>query len=63
MAGVTLNAKQAHDTVMALREMKNFMVMNSVADKNRQKLLRNLKIVELLVKLLFLPYRGLPDAK
>ena len=47
--------------LQALCEMKGFMVVNGVPDKQRQKLLRNLRVVELLVKLLQTPYRGSPD--
>ncbi|GFR73252.1 inositol 1,4,5-trisphosphate receptor type 1 [Elysia marginata] len=47
----------------ALKEMENFMIVNSVPSKNRQKLMRNLRIVELLVSLLSIPCRGSPDQK
>ncbi|XP_064638655.1 inositol 1,4,5-trisphosphate receptor type 3-like isoform X2 [Lineus longissimus] len=59
--GANLNAKQTHEIVQALQEMKEYMVVNSVPNKNRQKLMRNLRIVELLVTLLQIPYRGSND--
>ncbi|XP_067668084.1 inositol 1,4,5-trisphosphate-gated calcium channel ITPR2-like [Haliotis asinina] len=58
---VILNAKSAHTVIMALSEMKQFMVVDSVPNKRRQKLMRNLRIVELLVSLLQIPYRGKDD--
>ncbi|OWF52185.1 Inositol 1,4,5-trisphosphate receptor type 3 [Mizuhopecten yessoensis] len=60
-SGLTLNAKMAHDALTALSEMREFMVVNSVPSKKRQKLMRNLRIVELLVQLLQIPFRGSPD--
>jgi inositol 1,4,5-triphosphate receptor type 1 len=59
--GIVLNAKMAHDTITALKEIEDFMIVDSVPNKNRQKLMRNLRIVELLVSLLSIPYRGTPD--
>ncbi|XP_070173454.1 inositol 1,4,5-trisphosphate-gated calcium channel ITPR3-like [Littorina saxatilis] len=60
-SGAVLNAKMAHDVIASLQEMEDFMVENSVPSKNRQKLMRNLRIVELLVSLLRVPYQGSPD--
>jgi len=62
-AGHHLNAKQAHDILVALKELKAFMIVNSVPDKQRQKLMRNLRIVELLVSLLQVPVRGSKDQR
>ncbi|XP_078311676.1 inositol 1,4,5-trisphosphate-gated calcium channel ITPR2-like [Crassostrea virginica] len=59
--GLILNAKMAHDIETALKELSAFMVVNGNPIKNRQKLLRNLRIVELLVKLLQIPCRGTAD--
>ncbi|CAC5372088.1 unnamed protein product [Mytilus coruscus] len=59
--GVQLNAKMTHDAVVALSELKDFMIVDSLPNKNRQKLMRNLRIVELLVYLLQIPFRGTPD--
>ncbi|CAH1800283.1 unnamed protein product [Owenia fusiformis] len=59
--GVHLNSKTTHEIATALNETKKFMIVNSVPSKQRQKLLRNLRIVELLVKLLQIPYRHSPD--
>ena len=39
-----LNAKEAHEIVLALGELKDFMLVDSVPNKNRQKLLRNLRV-------------------
>ncbi|KAL5005127.1 hypothetical protein ScPMuIL_018583 [Solemya velum] len=58
---VVLNAKMAHDNLTALKEIKEFMIVNSVPNKNRQKLMRNLRVVELLVSLLKSSFRGTPD--
>ncbi|XP_076096104.1 inositol 1,4,5-trisphosphate-gated calcium channel ITPR3-like isoform X9 [Mytilus galloprovincialis] len=59
--GVQLNAKMTHDAVVALSELKDFMIVDSLPNKNRQKLMRNLRIVELLVYLLQIPFRGTAD--
>nr|KAG5699258.1 hypothetical protein BaRGS_000460 [Batillaria attramentaria] len=45
----------------SLKEMEDYMIDNSVPSKNRQKLMRNLRIVELLVSLLRVPYLGSAD--
>ncbi|XP_070173522.1 inositol 1,4,5-trisphosphate-gated calcium channel ITPR3-like [Littorina saxatilis] len=50
--GVPLTAKSAHSVTASLQEMQDFMIVNSMPSKNRQKLMRNLRIVELLVALL-----------
>ena len=39
-----VKAKEAHDIVAALKEMKEFMLVEGVPDKDRQKLLRNLRV-------------------
>ena len=43
-AGQVVKAKEAHDIVSALKELKGFMLVEGVPDKNRQKLLRNLRV-------------------
>ena len=43
-AGHHLNAKQAHDILLALKELKDFMIDNGVPVKDRQKLMRNLRV-------------------
>ncbi|KAK7475986.1 hypothetical protein BaRGS_00032753 [Batillaria attramentaria] len=53
---VVLNAKMAHDIITSLKEMKNFMLGSDGPIKKRQKLMRNLRIVELLVSLLKVPF-------
>ncbi|XP_062567417.1 inositol 1,4,5-trisphosphate receptor type 3-like isoform X1 [Saccostrea cucullata] len=60
-SGMTLNAKMAHDTVTALGELSSYMIVDGQPEKNRQKLMRNLRIVELLIYLLQIPFRGSPD--
>ncbi|ESO83880.1 hypothetical protein LOTGIDRAFT_236387 [Lottia gigantea] len=58
---MVLNAKSTHEIITALKEMAEFMIENSVPSKNRQKLMRNLRIVDLLANLLQIPCRGSPD--
>ncbi|XP_048744986.2 inositol 1,4,5-trisphosphate receptor type 2-like isoform X4 [Ostrea edulis] len=60
-AGMNLNAKMAHDTLTALGELSTYMIVDGQPEKNRQKLMRNLRIVELLIYLLRIPFRGSPD--
>ncbi|KAK3607291.1 hypothetical protein CHS0354_002916 [Potamilus streckersoni] len=55
-----LDAIMAFKASMALKEMKNFMVKDGEPLKSRQKLMRNLKIVDLIVNLLKIPIKG-PD--
>jgi len=43
-AGKTLKAKQAHSYVQALEQMCNFMIVDGEPSKDRQKLLRNLRV-------------------
>ncbi|XP_053404110.1 inositol 1,4,5-trisphosphate receptor type 2-like isoform X2 [Mercenaria mercenaria] len=57
-AGVVLNAKMSHNVITALKEICNFMVVDGEPIKDRQKLMRNLRIVELLVNLLKCPFNG-----
>ncbi|XP_033730119.1 LOW QUALITY PROTEIN: inositol 1,4,5-trisphosphate receptor type 2-like [Pecten maximus] len=59
--GIVLTAKMAHDTVSALQEMRAYMFELGETTKQRQKLLRNLQIVEVLVQLLQIPFRGCDD--
>lgn len=59
--GRLLNAATTHRTVCALHELRDFMFVNGEPDKNRQKLLRNLLIVDLLVQLLQNPLEAAPD--
>ncbi|XP_060075349.1 inositol 1,4,5-trisphosphate receptor type 1-like [Ylistrum balloti] len=47
-----LNAKKTHGIIVALQELKNFMVPQGQPDKNRQKLMRNLRVIDILVNLL-----------
>ncbi|KAL3848254.1 hypothetical protein ACJMK2_019123, partial [Sinanodonta woodiana] len=55
-----LDAFMAYKASMALKEMKNFMVRDGEPVKSRQKLIRNLKIVDLMVNILKIPVKG-PD--
>ena len=43
-AGKSLNAKQAHSYVQALDQMCKFMIVEGEPSKDRQKLLRNLRV-------------------
>ncbi|XP_046366515.2 inositol 1,4,5-trisphosphate receptor type 3-like isoform X5 [Haliotis rufescens] len=52
-----LNARKTHGILMALREVKDFMLPHNKPDKDRQKLMRNLRVIDLLVKLLQSPLR------
>ncbi|ESN99319.1 hypothetical protein HELRODRAFT_162842 [Helobdella robusta] len=45
----------------ALQELKSFMLINNVASKKHQKLMRNLRIIDLLVKILKSPLLGAID--
>ncbi|KAL4219957.1 hypothetical protein ACF0H5_020368 [Mactra antiquata] len=57
-AGVILNAKMSHNVQTAINEISSFMVVDGEPIKKRQKLMRNLRIVELLVGLLKCPFTG-----
>ncbi|XP_064627454.1 inositol 1,4,5-trisphosphate receptor type 1-like isoform X9 [Lineus longissimus] len=59
--GRYLNAKKTYKVLTALKELKIFLIVEGEANKNRQKLLRNLRIIDFLVKLLQYPLRGVPD--
>ncbi|KAK2186847.1 hypothetical protein NP493_187g03055 [Ridgeia piscesae] len=61
--GMILKAKQTNEIVQALQELHSFLIVYDVPNKERQKLLRNLRVVELLVKLLQIPYRGCADQR
>ncbi|XP_062618413.1 inositol 1,4,5-trisphosphate receptor type 1-like [Saccostrea cucullata] len=50
-----LNAKKTHGIITALKEIKMFMLPGGQPDKNRQKLMRNLRVIDLLVNLLQCP--------
>nr|XP_019924346.2 inositol 1,4,5-trisphosphate receptor type 1 isoform X2 [Crassostrea gigas] len=50
-----LNAKKTHGIITALKEIKLFMLPLCQPDKNRQKLMRNLRVIDLLVNLLQCP--------
>ncbi|XP_071176008.1 inositol 1,4,5-trisphosphate-gated calcium channel ITPR2-like isoform X12 [Mytilus edulis] len=52
-----LNAKKTHGIITALREVKLFMVVDGLPYKDRQKLMRNLRVIDLLVNLLQCPLR------
>nr|XP_006825393.1 PREDICTED: inositol 1,4,5-trisphosphate receptor type 1-like [Saccoglossus kowalevskii] len=61
--GMVVNAKRAQTVLSALEELKNFMIVKGEPIKNRQKLLRNLKILELLVQIAQISYMGTNDEK
>ncbi|KAH9498184.1 hypothetical protein Btru_007905 [Bulinus truncatus] len=45
----------------AMEELRRFMYVNGLTNKNRQKLMRNLRVIDLLVKILQCPLDGQPD--
>lgn len=53
-----LSGRETADAVKALRELRDFMFHNGYWDKKRQKLLRNLSLVELLVDAVRTPLVG-----
>ncbi|CAL1526674.1 unnamed protein product [Lymnaea stagnalis] len=52
-----MTARKTHEMITTLHEIKEFIMPDGVPDKNRQKLLRNLRVIDLLVKLLQCPIR------
>ncbi|XP_050396213.1 inositol 1,4,5-trisphosphate receptor type 1 [Patella vulgata] len=50
-----LNARKTHSIITSLKEVKDFMLPEGLPDKDRQKLMRNLRVIDLLVKLLQCP--------
>ncbi|ESO91009.1 hypothetical protein LOTGIDRAFT_163525 [Lottia gigantea] len=59
--GHILNAKKTHQTLTAMEELRKFMFVQGLTSKNRQKLMRNLRVIDLLVKILQCPLNGVPD--
>ncbi|CAH1798283.1 unnamed protein product [Owenia fusiformis] len=59
--GKILNARKTHRICTALNELKQFMIVNGVPTKVRQKLMRNLKIIDLLVQLVKCNLKGVAD--
>ncbi|XP_041375499.1 inositol 1,4,5-trisphosphate receptor type 3-like [Gigantopelta aegis] len=59
--GHVLNAKKTHTTVTAMEELRKFMYVKSIISKNRQKLMRNLRVIDLLVKILKCPLNAVMD--
>ncbi|XP_059139568.1 inositol 1,4,5-trisphosphate receptor type 1-like isoform X3 [Physella acuta] len=56
-SGTALTARKTHDMISTLHEIKEFIMPDGQPDKDRQKLLRNLRVIDLLVKLLQCPLR------
>ncbi|KAI0227414.1 hypothetical protein LSAT2_022123 [Lamellibrachia satsuma] len=56
-----LNAKKSFKITVALEELRTFMLINGVAAKPRQKLMRNMRVIDLLVRLLRCPLHGAID--
>ncbi|GFS12809.1 inositol 1,4,5-trisphosphate receptor type 1, partial [Elysia marginata] len=54
-------ARKTHAIIATLRELKEYIMPEGVPDKDRQKLLRNLRVIDLLVKLLQCPLRSESD--
>ncbi|KAK3610322.1 hypothetical protein CHS0354_029791 [Potamilus streckersoni] len=59
--GLLLNAKKTHMVLTALEELRKFMMVKNQPNKNRQKLMRNLRVIDLLVKILQCPLDGVAD--
>ncbi|KAL4233980.1 hypothetical protein ACF0H5_005635 [Mactra antiquata] len=45
----------------AMEELRKFMIVKTLPSKDRQKLMRNLRVIDLLVKILQFPLDGVPD--
>ncbi|GFO23773.1 inositol 1,4,5-trisphosphate receptor type 1 [Plakobranchus ocellatus] len=56
-----LTARKTHEIIGTLREIKVYIMPDGVPNKDRQKLLRNLRVIDLLVKLLQCPLRTESD--
>ncbi|XP_064638087.1 inositol 1,4,5-trisphosphate receptor type 2-like isoform X2 [Lineus longissimus] len=56
--GKTLHAVETHRVTEALTELTNFLYVTGLPEKPRQKLLRNLRVLDLLMELLKFPLRG-----
>ncbi|XP_076449737.1 inositol 1,4,5-trisphosphate-gated calcium channel ITPR1-like isoform X2 [Babylonia areolata] len=56
-SGALVNARKTHTIIAALKELKDFMLPDNQPMKERQKLMRNLRVIDLLVKLLQCPLR------
>ncbi|XP_029657301.1 inositol 1,4,5-trisphosphate receptor-like, partial [Octopus sinensis] len=56
-----LNARITHGIIAGMKELKTFIIPDGRPDKNRQKLMRNLRVIDLLVKILQLPLQGAED--
>lgn len=59
--GHLLNSKKTHAVLTAMEELRLFMLVAGTTDKNRQKLMRNLRVIDLLVKLLQCKLDGVAD--
>uniref|UniRef100_A0A1I8IHP6 RYDR_ITPR domain-containing protein n=1 Tax=Macrostomum lignano TaxID=282301 RepID=A0A1I8IHP6_9PLAT len=59
--GRPLTSKETFRICHALRELRNFMLVNGEPCKARQKLLRNLRVIDLLVTLLKFPLKAVQD--
>ncbi|XP_021341779.1 inositol 1,4,5-trisphosphate receptor type 2-like [Mizuhopecten yessoensis] len=56
-----LNAKRTHVVLTAMEGIRKFMIVKTLPSKNRQKLMRNLRVIDLLVKILKCPLDGTAD--
>ncbi|KAL5022859.1 hypothetical protein ScPMuIL_002014, partial [Solemya velum] len=59
--GLLLNAKKTHLVLTAMEDLRKFMIVKTLPSKNRQKLMRNLRVIDLLVRILQCPLDGVPD--
>ncbi|KAK7504550.1 hypothetical protein BaRGS_00004036, partial [Batillaria attramentaria] len=56
-----LNAKKTHTTLTAMEELRKFLLHHGAPVKNRQKLMRNLRVIDLLVRILQCQLDGVQD--
>ncbi|XP_076470932.1 inositol 1,4,5-trisphosphate-gated calcium channel ITPR2-like isoform X2 [Babylonia areolata] len=59
--GLFLNAKKTHTTLTAMEELRKFLLHQGAPVKNRQKLMRNLRVIDLLVRILQCALGGVQD--
>ncbi|XP_071092410.1 inositol 1,4,5-trisphosphate-gated calcium channel ITPR3-like isoform X4 [Haliotis cracherodii] len=59
--GHLLNSKKTHTVLTAMEELRKFMYVKGLTSKGRQKLMRNLRVIDLLVRILQCPLDGVHD--
>ncbi|XP_077862152.1 inositol 1,4,5-trisphosphate-gated calcium channel ITPR1-like [Saccoglossus kowalevskii] len=60
-SGMALTKRHSQKIILGLRELQQFMIVNGENIKDRQKLLRNLKVIDILVIITKLPYENRTD--